>query len=314
MRDKTLSTSSYYIGDMRDDYLQMLPKLAFTYRFDEEKMVYLSISKGFRSGGYNIQMFSDLIQESLKNDMMKDLGEAVPPASSFIPVGTNPSADSATVYKPEVSWNYEIGTHLDFFDRHLTVEAAVFYQLTRDQQIAKYAESGLGRMMVNAGKSESCGVDLSLMGRFNIGKNIMLLKGSYGYVHAVFKEYDGGVNNGESYDYTGNYVPFTPMHNFAVAAEYVVPFSDSFVKNLTFGAQLTGAGRIYWTEKNDVSQPFYALLGAHVAVNMGTFEVDFWGKNLTDNNYVPFYFESMGKGFAQVCKPMQCGVDVILHF
>lgn len=314
MIDKTLSTSSYYIGNMRDNYLQVLPKLAFAYRFDEEKMVYLSISKGFRSGGYNIQMFSDLIQESLKNDMMKDLGEAVPPASSFIPAGTNPSADSATVYKPEVSWNYEIGTHLDFFDRHLTVEAAVFYQLTRDQQIARYAESGLGRMMVNAGKSESFGLDLSFMGRMNFGKNIMLLKASYGYVHAVFKEYDGGVNDGESYDYAGNYVPFTPMHNFAVTAEYVVPFRDSFVKNLTFGAQLTGTGRIYWTEKNDVSQQFYALLGAHATVNMGTFEVDFWGKNLTDNDYVPFYFESMGKGFAQVCKPMQCGVDVILHF
>ena len=33
---------------------------------------------------------------------------------------------------------------------------------TRDQQLAKFSESGLGRVMVNAGKSRSCGVEASL--------------------------------------------------------------------------------------------------------------------------------------------------------
>ena len=33
---------------------------------------------------------------------------------------------------------------------------------TRDQQIARFAESGMGRVMVNAGRSRSVGVEVGL--------------------------------------------------------------------------------------------------------------------------------------------------------
>ena len=33
------------------------------------EMYTATVSKGYRSGGYNIQMFSDLLQASLKNDI-----------------------------------------------------------------------------------------------------------------------------------------------------------------------------------------------------------------------------------------------------
>ena len=55
---------------------------------------------------------------------------------------------------------------------------------TRDQQIAKFVESGLGRMMVNAGSSESYGAEVSLTASVN--RNLSL-NGSYGYTHSTFK-------------------------------------------------------------------------------------------------------------------------------
>ena len=42
------------------------------------------------------------------------------------------------------------------------LDAAAFCTLTKDQQIARFSPSGLGRMTVNAGESRSCGAELGL--------------------------------------------------------------------------------------------------------------------------------------------------------
>jgi outer membrane receptor protein involved in Fe transport len=168
--------------------------------------------------------------------------------------------------------------------------------------------------MVNAGKSESYGLDLGLSTVFNIGDDVLNANASYGYTHATFTDYDGGENKGETFVYDGNYVPFAPQHTMSLATDYTMNFSHGVVRNLCVGANLTGRGRTYWTEKNDVSQPFYMLLGAHVTADFGKLKVNLWGKNLTQTDYVPFYFESMSKGFAQTCRPLQIGVDVAYRF
>ena len=62
---------------------------------------------------------------------------------------------AATLYKPEYSWNYEIGSHLTLFNGKLQADLSAFYMDTRDQQLSRFAESGLGRITVNAGKSRS---------------------------------------------------------------------------------------------------------------------------------------------------------------
>ena len=49
-----------------DDYSQFLPKIGITYRIDDQQSnIYANISKGYRAGGYNIQMFSDILQTEL---------------------------------------------------------------------------------------------------------------------------------------------------------------------------------------------------------------------------------------------------------
>ena len=42
---------------------------------EESKYVYATVTRGYRSGGYNIQMFSDLSQTELKNSMMNAIKE-----------------------------------------------------------------------------------------------------------------------------------------------------------------------------------------------------------------------------------------------
>lgn len=72
MPETALTVTSRYQGSISKDYLQLLPKFALQYDFPKNLgNVYATVSKGYRSGGYNIQMFSDLLQASLKNDMMR---------------------------------------------------------------------------------------------------------------------------------------------------------------------------------------------------------------------------------------------------
>ena len=318
MPQTPLTVESRYKGKLSKDYLQLLPKFALQYDFNNNKSnVYASVSKGHRSGGYNYQMFSELLQSSLKNDMMRQSKEAIMAkvpqnyagmvADKFPEAGPNPEAQQAVEYKPEYTWSYELGTHLSLFDGKLQADLAAFYMQTYDQQLSQMAESGLGRITVNAGESESYGVEANLVANFN--KHLQL-NASYGYTHATFVKY----NAGENEDYSGNYVPFVPMHTLNLGGSYAFHFNDSWAKSLTLGANMTGAGKIYWTEANHVSQDFYATLNGYVSLQTKAVQIDLWGRNLTDNEYTTFYFESMGRGFEQRCKPFQMGVDVKFHF
>ena len=318
MPETPLTVESRYKGKLSKDYLQLLPKFALQYDFNNNKSnVYASVSKGHRSGGYNYQMFSELLQSSLKNDMMRQSKEAIMAkvpenyagmvADKFPDAGQNPEAQQAVEYKPEYTWSYELGTHLSLFDGKLQADLAAFYMQTYDQQLSQMAESGLGRITVNAGESESYGVEANLVANFN--KHLQL-NASYGYTHATFVKY----NAGENEDYSGNYVPFVPMHTLNLGGSYAFHFNDSWAKSLTLGANMTGAGKIYWTEANHVSQDFYATLNGYVSLQTKTVQIDLWGRNLTDNEYTTFYFESMGRGFEQRCKPFQMGMDVKFHF
>ena len=313
-----LTVESRYQGEISKDYAQLLPKFALQYDFKSHKSnVYASVSKGYRSGGYNYQMFSELLQSSLRNDMMRQSKDAIMAkvpaqfvgmvADKFPAPGENPEVQSAVEYKPEYTWNYEIGTHLSLFDGKLQADLATFYMQTYDQQLSQMAESGLGRITVNAGESESYGVEANLVASLN--KHLQL-NASYGYTEATFVKY----NAGKDEDYSGNYVPFVPRHTMNVGGSYAFFFDNSWAQSLTLGANMTGAGKIFWTESNNVSQNFYASLNGYISLKTKSVQIDLWGRNLTDNKYTTFYFETMGRGYEQRCKPLQVGVDVRLHF
>ncbi len=298
---KPMEQAAEFIGKLDDDHVQLLPKFALKYDFNKQNNIYATVSRGFRSGGYNIQMFSELLQSALKQR---------PGAGSAV---SDDEIKNLVTYKPEYSWNYEIGSHLSLFGGKLKTDLAAFYMDTRDQQIAKFVESGLGRMMVNAGSSESYGAEVSLTASVN--RNLSL-NGSYGYTHSTFKKYDAGKSSSdENIDYSGHYVPFVPRHTMNVGANYSFFLGgNKWAQSLTVGLNYTGAGKIYWTEKNDVSQSFYGTLNGRISLQTKALQIDFWGRNLTNKDYTTFYFESMERGFEQRSKPLQLGVDVRYHF
>ena len=61
-----------------------------------------------------------------------------------MPTVDEPDVPKETFYKPETSWNYEIGTHLNLFDGRLKADLAAFWIETRDLQISQMAEQPSG--------------------------------------------------------------------------------------------------------------------------------------------------------------------------
>lgn len=326
MPETALTVESRYQGNIDKDYLQLLPKFALQYDFARNRgNVYATVSKGYRSGGYNVQMFSDLLQSSLKNDMMRQSKEAIMPnvpdaykelvGKYFPDAGENPDAKSATVYKPEQTWNYEIGTHLNLLDGRLHADAAIFWLETRDQQISRFAPSGLGRETANAGKSRSQGAEVALTAAVATD---FTLNASYGYTYATFKDYITNEKvNGELQEisYNGKHVPFVPKHTMNVGGQYIFRIRPGhWLDRIQLNANYTGAGRIYWTEKNTVSQAFYGTLNGRISFQKGHGQIDFWVRNALDKEYASFYFESMGNGFMQKGRPVQAGIELRCRF
>ena len=320
------ATATYHltshVADSRSkSYTQLLPKVGLTYNFDRNLgNVYALVSKGYRAGGYNIQMFSDILQTDLnvhQQDAMRGDYDVEHSADDYAAI------EQTIAYKPEESWNYEVGTHLNLFESRVHLDLAFFYMQVRNQQLSIMAPgSNYGRIMVNAGKSHSCGLELALRGKAFDGQ--LDWSATYGFTNAKFNEYESvnlegwtpSATNDDSYlgtdDFDGNYVPFVPQHTFSAMADW------HFTPQFTLGLNLTGQGKTWWDEANTFSQNLYATLGAHADYDFGPVVISLWARNLTDTKYNTFAVQSSAAGgtryFAQRANPFQAGIDLRLHF
>ena len=277
-------------GNNSLDAVELLPSLSLAYNKDWGSL-YASARKGFKAGGFNTQLFSDILQSKMSGAL----------------VGNEPNVDaSSTMYRPETNWTYELGTHLSpLSSGALKLSAALFYIDCRDQQLTVFPKGmGTGRMMSNAGESFSYGAEASIA--YKLGD--VTLNASYGYTHAEFREYLSGDSV-----YSGNIVPYAPRETMSANIEYRLPVSKEFANFLLLNVGWSGVGRIYWNEKNTLSQAFYGLLSASLTWEKGAFGASLWGKNLLDEQYNTFYFRSIGNDFFAQGKPLQLGVSLHIN-
>lgn len=274
-------------------FFEFLPSFSVAVDLDYagRNMLYLSASKGYKAGGFNTQMFSEVLQRKLqmKMGLYRDI-----------------DVEKLCAYNPEHSYNLELGGHFATHNGAFTADASLFYIECIDQQLTVFPdENSTGRMMTNAGRTRSFGAEVSATARL---AKTLVLRGSYGYTNAKFRQFvSGGV------DYAGNYIPYAPKNSLSLRLMQTVPFVSRWIDRMVLSVGVTGAGRIYWNEANDVSQPFYALLDASVRFEGKIWAVDFWCKNATNTSYNTFYFESMGNRFLQRGRPMSGGVRVVIN-
>ena len=256
--------------------------------------LYLSAAKGFKAGGFNTQMFSDVLQ----NALMEKMGAA-------FDRGYDP--DRVVGYDPEESWNYELGGHLHAAKGDLQIDWALFWIDCRNQQLTVFPEGRTtGRMMTNAGRSRSRGAELSVTAR---PLSRLTVQAACGYTHAEFRRFRSGDD-----DFSGKRVPYAPEYTLSARVRYVIPVRSRLLERIVPSVDLHGVGPIRWNEANTLVQPFYQLTGLSLRFEQRRYALDLWCRNLTDTRYDTFYFLSMGEEFVQRGLPRTLGATLQLTF
>ena len=250
---------------------QITPKFTLKYQFTPFRMIYATVAKGYKAGGFNAVRETD--------------------------------ADYA--YKPEHTWNYELGAKWSFLKGLLAFEASAFYIDWQHQQLSVTVPA-LGNVVRNVGHSNSKGFELTLN---TTPLPSLSLQASYGYTYAKMLEARMGVGK----DYSGNILPLVPRHTLSFNANYVVNNLGHFADKLMFNANLTGVGPLYWREDNAVKQSFYTLLNLKAALTRGIFTLEVWSRNTLATHYLTYYFVAP-KPMAQKGKPFTIGTTLMVKW
>lgn len=279
-------------GTQTAHYFQWAPKAAVTYTHGPSTW-HASAGRGFKAGGFNTQLFSDLVQQMMTSEIIRN----------YITVDDDIDVKKTTRYKPEHSWNLDVG--YKWQKNRTSVAATLFYTDCRDQQLTVFPDGmQTGRMMTNAGHSRIYGAEMEGMCHWNQ----ITLQAAYGYTHAVFTDYPDGNEN-----YKGKRIPYVPQHTLMAGADWRAPLKNERL-GLTLHADVRGVGPLYWDENNMARQNFYALLNASARLSFDTYSLTLWGRNLTDASYSTFYFVSMKNRFLQQGKPLQWGATLTWNF
>lgn len=188
-------------GRLERTFAELLPRFCVLYAFDEVRNLYLTVSKGYKAGGFNTQMFSDVLQQEM---------------TAAMGFGRTYDVDDVVTYEPEQSWNYELGGHFSCMEGAVRGDFALFWIDCRNQQLTVFPEgSTTGRLMTNAGRTRSFGAEAAV--RFTPWRNLGI-DTSYGYTDARFVRYDNGQE-----DFGGNRIPYAPQHTFSARAVWTLP-------------------------------------------------------------------------------------------
>ena len=126
------------------------PRFVAQYEFSDDFMAYGSISRGFKSGGFPLNIFDP-----------------------------DPQAD----FKPEYADNYEVGIKSRLWDRRLQTNLAIFRTDFTDLQVLQQNPEGQ-IFAANAGEAQTQGVELDL----NVAvTNAFYVYGSYTYLDSELK-------------------------------------------------------------------------------------------------------------------------------
>ena len=199
--------------------------------------------------------------------------------------------------------------------------------------------NGTGRMMANAGRSRSLGVEAEASWMWK-GLSVSF---AGNLMDARFVDYNDGRE-----DWSGNRIPYSPASTLYLRCGYKFLTGGRFLRSVSLNADINRSGRIYWNEAGDISQvtvreyghllvpaihtiscqgglqavstgiktdpaSSYSLIGTDV--RLATSKAELWlrGQNLADTEYPVFYFKSVGNSFFQTGKPRRFTIGLSIN-
>jgi len=274
----------------RKDYAST-PKLGLEYQFNDDLFYYSTISRGFKSGGFNFGYL----------DSTSTVGFSHPDAE----------------FDPEYVTAYEIGMKSDWMDNRLRINGALFFYDYDDLQVQSF--KNFVSTISNAEKSEITGAELEVTfsptsnWRFDAG--ISWLDAEYkDFKNAAEQTNDGPVQ----IDASGNTLNKSPEWTSNLTAQYYQYLESGSI--LTWRINHYWQDREYFTAGNmkTKSQDTYGLVNVSLAYSSvdGQLELMGYVDNVTDEDYINGMVDfNLNSGLAgDINPPRTFGLKAVYHF
>lgn len=242
-------------------------KLAIDYTPNNDWLFYGSISKGFKSGGFDGSTIVNVKDQT-----------GVRPADPIF--GANPLFQP---FESETVLSYEAGFKSTLLDNTLQLNGAVFFYDYEDMQVEANVATDIGNNSIrtNAGKSEIKGLELELWWRPLAGLDI---KTGLALLDTEITQWEGD----DSELFEGNQAPDAPEKAFNAMVRYELPLNNGMI--LAPSLDMNYADAVFKTVGNE---PFakadaYFLANARLTLNAAdeAWQTALWVKNLADKEYV----------------------------
>ena len=246
-----------FVGSASESWTDFSPKLSVDYRATDSVLLYGSVAKGFKSGGF--------------------------PAAPA-------RAQDFQAIEPEEATSYELGVKADVFEDRLRVNASAFFMDYTDLQIQRFgvdAGAPAGSFGVfqtlNAGDAEVQGLELEATW---LVTESFTLSGSLSKTDSEFVNTILIDAQGNPIDISGQELTRAPDSKYSIAAEYEREVTNGSVR-LRLDQRYTSFNRqdIFADTSN---QPGFHVMDARASWMSANenWEVALWGKNLQDEEYI----------------------------
>lgn len=227
------------------------PRFNLQYQPSDTLLLYASVSRGYRAGGVDTQVFDP-----------------------------DPTDELTSAYDPETAWNYEIGVNATLFDERLFVRAAAFLTDYDDIQAVFFLPGPLLETITTNGASARIyGVELDVS---FFPDDYLSLNANLGLLNTEFTSFDDSPEG----DLTGNRLSYAPDVSLSVVGQYYRPLSeaiDGFIRlEFTYRSDQEGRNNNNPTEL----QPGYDLVNIRAGIETEHFKLEVYGENVFDKRYL----------------------------
>jgi iron complex outermembrane receptor protein len=269
------------------DWSEFTPKLAVKKQFENESMVYLLYSKGYRAGGFN---------------------------------GRVDSPETATTpYDPETVDNFELGYRSEWADRTVIFNATVFYMDYQDkqeeiQQPSQTSGTGQVTRVVNAASATIQGLEVEFTWLATEG---LTLRGNLGLLDASYDDFL--VNTGTSddpviTDFSSLDFRRAPETNFGLTGNYEFEVGSGSML-LHAGWRYVDSHEVDFANKPELRNEEQHLVNASANHYINSWYFSVFGRNLTDEDGYQIGFDVAGLwSYAAPRAPRTYGVEVGFSF
>jgi len=284
-----LVVNENYVLDTSESWSEFTPKATLDFQATPDAFLYLTASKGFKSGGFQGLAPTGLVAE--------------------------------TPFDPETAWLYEFGFKTEWFDNRFRLNGAIFYMDYKDLQVVQslVPETSQTNTPVlftsNAADAEIEGIELEFT---LVPIENLRISGTYAYLDTAYANFsvpDGfRLPDGSPpiRDREGNALRRAPENAYTLRASY--DFSLQSGGNLRVLGSWRRIGENYGDADNleHGAIPSYSVANARVTYEFPDRDsaVSLWSDNLLDEDYFTNNFPNVGSGWGVPGPPRTYGVTV----